>query len=37
MGWFNLLTKRLIMPSCDEIEAKMASRVAAFSWGLGKQ
>ena len=28
MGWFNLLTKRLIMPSCDEIETKMASRVA---------
>ena len=25
MGWFYLLTKRLIMPSCDEIEAKMAS------------
>ena len=25
MGWFHLLTKRFIMPSCDEIEAKMAS------------
>ena len=25
MGWFNLLTKRLIIPSCHEIEAKIAS------------
>ena len=25
MGWFYLLTKCFIMPSCDEIEAKMAS------------
>ena len=25
MGWFYLLTKRFIRPSCDEIEAKMAS------------
>ena len=25
MGWFNLLTKRFIVPSCDEIEAKIPS------------
>ena len=29
MGWFHLLTKRFIMPSCDEIEAK-------DSWILGE-
>ena len=25
MGWFNLLTKRFLMPNCDDMEAKMAS------------
>ena len=30
MGWFNPLTKRFIMPSCDKIEAKMASKWLHF-------
>ena len=25
MGWFNLLTKRFLMPNCDDMEEKMAS------------
>ena len=30
MGWFNPLTKRFIMSTCDKIEAKMASKWLYF-------